>query len=235
MPLAPPIPVGPDLNGGGPPQRRVVAEFAGTPRAGKTTAIHSLRQRLQARGYKVHLIEERAVKSPVPSSHHPQFNLWTATMTSAMMLEAMYDRADADVVLIDRGLFDSLCWMHWYRRSGQLTEREHNAIEKFLCVKPLREVISMVLVMKVDPVVALQRERATWPPGTAKGPGTILNIGTLRELNAAIASTVGQHRHHFPLRELDTTDMGHARAMDTVAEAVQKLVYGAIPVGSRSD
>jgi len=199
-----------------------VAEFAGTPRAGKTSAMHGLNLRLRAGDHRVHLVEERACISPIPASQHPQFNLWTASTTSALILEAMY--SEADVVLVDRGLFDSLCWMDWYRRSGQLTRHDHEAIKRFMCVGPLREIISLVLVMKVDPTVALQRERATWAAGAVKGPGRVMNVGTLTDLNISIAETVDRHRSEFGLHELDTTTMDQAQTVDVVAGAVQELM-----------
>jgi thymidylate kinase len=213
------------------PSRRLVVEFAGTPRAGKTSAMRGLALRLEAGGHQVRLVEERAVASPVPNRQHPHFNLWTATTTSALMLEAMY--ADADVVLVDRGLFDALCWMEWYLRSGHLTKYDHGAIGKFLRVRALRQLTDVVLVMTVDPDVALKRERATREPEKATVPGTIMNVDTLGELNASIAATVRQHRGEFKLQELDTTGSDQAETLEIVASAVQRLVP--VPALARSN
>lgn len=225
-------PGGPDLTEGGPyttpdppgarsgdrPPGPIVVEFAGTPRAGKTSAMHSLMRLLQHRHRIVHLVEERAQLSPVPSSEHPRFNLWTATTTTSLIIQAMY--SEADVVLVDRGLFDSLCWLDWYRNSKRLSHQDADVIDRFLCVAPLRHLTNLVLVMTVDPVVAVRRERATWQQGSPKGTGPIINAGTLTELNDSIAATVSRHSDKFTLQQIDTTHMNPSETVHTIARVV---------------
>ena len=208
---------------------RLVIEFAGTPRAGKTSAMHGLSRHLRSLDLRVHLIEERAGSWPFRSRRHPHFSLWTATATSALMLEAVH--AEADVVLVDRGLFDSLCWMDWYRRTGDLTEDDHEAIERFLRVAPLRELVHLVFVMTVAPDVALQRELLTRLTGRERGPGTIVNTSTLLELNASIAAAADRHRGAFNLHELDTTATNREQTLETVAGTVHGRVGAGIPSG----
>jgi predicted ATPase len=212
------VPTDPPANRGERPFPHFVVEFAGTPRAGKTSAMLALRKQLQSKDYQVEIIEEHA--SIYQSRHHPHFNIWTATKTSSVMLEAM--QSTADVVLIDRGLFDALCWMDWYHHSGHLSESEHNVIEEFLCVRPLRQVIHLVLVMTVDPDVALQRELRAPSVGAARGPRTIMNAETLSNLNSSIAATVDRHHTAFALHKLDTTAISQEQVVELVAEAVRR-------------
>jgi thymidylate kinase len=195
-----------------------VVEFAGTPRAGKTSAMLALQKLLEARHHQVKIIEEHA--SIYQSRRHPYFNIWTATKTTSVMLEAM--QSTADVVLIDRGLFDALCWMDWYHRSGHLSRPEHRVIVEFLCVRPLRQMIHLALVMTVEPAVALQREREAHSAGVARGPRTIMNAKTLCNLNRSIAATVDRHRAEFALLELDTTAINQERVLEMVGKAVRR-------------
>src|SRR5215831_16263584 len=102
-----------------------LVEFAGTPRAGKTTVIRGLTEWLIGDGQRVRVVCEQAPCCPVPSKDHPHFNLWTGARTVCEILEAVY--SDADVALVDRGLFDALCWIEWYRQRARLTSTEHDS------------------------------------------------------------------------------------------------------------
>ncbi|TMC06502.1 MAG: hypothetical protein E6J41_18390 [Chloroflexi bacterium] len=177
---------------------------------------------MSAEGRRVQLVRERAGSWPFSARRHPHFNLWTATATSALMIEAMH--ADVDLVLVDRGLFDALCWMEWYRRLGHLTPHEHRAIGGFLRVGPLRKMIHLVLVMTVEPEVAIQRELATRPPAMGYTPGTVVNTETLALLNDTIAAVANRHRNEFNLHELDTTAMSPEETLQRVAGAVRALL-----------
>ena len=204
----------------------LVIEFAGTPRAGKTSAIHSLAERLSDSGQRVRIVEERASTWPHPSKRHPYFNLWTATETatetSALLIEAVH--AEMDVVLVDRGLFDALCWMEWYRRLGHLTREQHRAIDQFLRLAPFRDLIHLVFVMTVGPVEAIKRELATRLPTDQDRPGSILNTDTLIELNASIAAAAHRHRGEFRLERLDTTTMTRDRTLEEISRSVRALI-----------
>lgn len=179
--------------------RPFVVEFAGTPRAGKTTALRRLRPWLEARGHRVGVVEERARHCKVPYKRHPDFNLWTASATVAEILQARY--AGHDVLLVDRGPFDALTWMDWYRRIGLLPDDEHRAIQGYLGGPTLARMIDLVVMMTVDPAEALHRELAGGRPHT---PGPIINSATLHTINDAI-DAVASSRPDFRVEHLDTT------------------------------
>jgi hypothetical protein len=199
----------------------LIVEFAGTPRAGKSTAMCGLVERLRELGLWVVAIDGEPAGPSLPK-RHPHFNLWAATATSARMIEVMH--TGGDVVLVGKGLFDALCWMEWFRRQDRLTSADHETIERFLRVESLREWVHLVFVMTVDPAVAMQRELDSREDGSGKGPGTVVNNETLYELNEAIAAMVARHRGEFNLMELDTTAMSPEETLDRVADAVQALI-----------
>ena len=106
----------PDEETDAPPPRPCIVELAGTPRAGKTTAMHGLAGRLESTDFRVEVVEEQAARCPVWSKRDPEFNIWTVCTTLAQTIEASYN--NAHVILIDRGIFDALCWMDWYANLG---------------------------------------------------------------------------------------------------------------------
>jgi len=89
-----------------------VIEFAGLPKAGKTTAVNQLYSFLKRCGFGVKVVVERASVCPIRDKRHATFNIWTAATTLAQLLEYTQDPPrpdDPDIVVLDRGLFDSIC------------------------------------------------------------------------------------------------------------------------------
>jgi hypothetical protein len=180
--------------------------------------MKSLACRLAASGHRVHLIEEGAVRSPVPKKEQPHFNLWTAAMTLAEILGATY--ADAAIVLIDRGTFDALCWMEWCQRSQYLSRHDHTTVRRFLNLPTVTQLTGLVLVMRVDPNEAIRREQAIRP----RENGTIMNVETLSAFNDSIEETVSRSSREFNLRELDTTSTDQAGTLAIVTRIVEELM-----------
>jgi len=149
------------------PARPLVIEFAGTPSAGKTTALRGLAAVLRARGYRMALVEEKAKQgNPVRDKHHVQFNLWTACTTIADIVGALW--SEVDVVLVDRGPFDQLAWAEWSRRcpDNPLPEHDRGVFHSCLRTETLSSMVDLVLVMTVDPSEAMRRDGSS-----ARGPG----------------------------------------------------------------
>lgn len=199
-----------------PPARPCIVELAGTPRAGKTTAMHGLARRLRKRDLRVEVVEEQATRCPVWSKRDPDFNIWTACKTLAQTIEASYN--DAHVILIDRGAFDALCWMDWYAKLGCIGPDEQRAIDGLLTLRTLKEKIDLVVVMTVAPEEALRRELAAGPNGS---PGSIVNPETLRMINDSIAAVTAARSDDFRLFPMDTTRRDPRQTLDRIARAVQ--------------
>ena len=68
-------------------RRPVVIEFAGAPKAGKTTTLSTLQAFLKRCGFKVEVVIERASVCPIRDKKHANFNIWTACTTLAQILE----------------------------------------------------------------------------------------------------------------------------------------------------
>lgn len=90
-------------------RRAFVLELTGTPKAGKTTSVNTLRSFFKECGYRVHLLNERAADCPLPMKGHFFFNAWTTATMLSEVLET-YD-TDVDLLILDRGFFDALIWL----------------------------------------------------------------------------------------------------------------------------
>jgi thymidylate kinase len=201
--------------------RVFVVEFAGTPRAGKTTALNGLRERLEGDGYQVHVVEERARLSPVPRKRDPDFNVWTAMTSMANMVEAAHARAQ--IALVDRGVLDALCWMDWHLRSGQLGRKDRAVTDRFLLARS--RLVDLVLLMTVTPSVAVKRDIAS---GRDRSASMIVSPALLSAINRSIYAVRRRHAGQFPLvRHVDTTGLDRAATLDLVVSHVLTAVAAA--------
>jgi thymidylate kinase len=195
-------------------KRPWLVEFAGTPRAGKTTVIRSLSTWLTRAGWDVHLVDEQAECCPVPSKDNPHFNIWTTCSTICRIVEARY--SSADIVLIDRGIFDALCWLEWYHQRG-LPPAEpavYESVSKFAI-----DLIDLVVVMIVDPAQALRRDSAGQPRSE---PGTIMNARTLEAINHSIGTVAERCGGDFRLESVDTSGFTQTDTLTHVTRIVHR-------------
>ncbi|HYW25559.1 MAG TPA: hypothetical protein VE953_15425 [Terriglobales bacterium] len=191
-------------------------ELAGTPRAGKTTALKSLAALLQNCDVIVKTVDESAHRCPIPDKRHPAFNLWTCRTTVHEILEAQ--RGDGRVVLIDRGVADAECWFDWHETRLDSPARVDRTTLNLTSLAPRVPAMDLVLVMETDPAVAMQRDGNGSAGSKA---GQIMNPVTLAELNASIDRTVKRYEALLPLERLDTTHL-------TEHEVVSQLIDRAL-------
>ena len=65
----------------------MVIEFAGVPKAGKTTTLGQVHAFLERCGFRVEVVVEHASIRPIRDRKHADFNVWTACTTLSQILE----------------------------------------------------------------------------------------------------------------------------------------------------
>ena len=139
-------------------KRPIVIEFSGSPKAGKTSSINSLEVFLKRNGFKVKIIQERASVCPVSDKQSPMFNIWTACASLEGLVGTLEDkRNEVDVLIIDRGIFDALCWFEWLVDMGKMEEEQRSIAENFLLMKELVGCIDIVFSFSVEPSISVLR------------------------------------------------------------------------------
>ena len=154
--------------------RPFIVEFLGTPEAGKTTSVKMLRRSLEEKGYKVGLVRESAEIVPdMFKTGCSKGNIWMTLKTAQKLYEEINN--DRDIVLVDRGIVDSLAWNYLYAQRGEFS------IEKSKCVKNFFEAIGV----KTDFIVALTipTEESIRRRG---GEGHVVNRKFIEEFNREI-------------------------------------------------
>ena len=142
----------------------LVIEFTGTPNAGKTTLIKFLADLLESMGYKVEIKQEDAeiVPSCIPKKTWER-NLWITQGQIQSLLETKF--SSADIILFDRGFYDSLFWAEFLSVQDVCTKEDSKTLIDFL--ESLNNKFSFkpdfLFIIDVSISVSIKRERVASP------------------------------------------------------------------------
>lgn len=211
----------------------IVIEFAGIPKAGKTTILNQLQAFLKRCGFKAEIVVERASVCPIRDKKHSNFNVWTACTTLSHVLEKTQDppiSEDPHILILDRGLFDSLCWLEMMVKLERLREDDFAIIDKFLRIKDWRKRISAVVVMTSTPEDAMEREKGFLPVVGAEG--SIMNNKVLAKMLETTKNNIDRLKGDFKIFHVDTslsdTKNNPKKTAELVAEFVLTLIEDVI-------
>jgi len=187
-------------------RKPVVIEFAGIPKAGKTSTLGQLYSFLKRCGFRVEVVVERASMCPIRDKKHTNFNIWTACTTLSQILEKTQTppRADdPDILILDRGLFDSICWLTMMARLSRLRRDDLKIIENFLRIDDWKKRITVVLLMTASPLDSLERERGYIPvEGTY---GSIMNEEVLEQMLMITLDLEKRLKNEFNIHVVNTS------------------------------
>lgn len=186
-------------------RRPIVIEFCGSPKSGKTSCITSLNIFLKRNGFKTRILTERASVCPISNKHDPLFNIWTACMSIAGISDHISSGVDkVDIIIADRGIFDSLCWFEWQYSKRYLDYDNYTALKQFLTMKFWRRYIDLIYVFQVEPDISMEREYAHL---LTRKTGSIMNNEILSEYNLAIGSASTNYKRLF--KKIDVVNTGN--------------------------
>lgn len=214
-------------------RRPVVIEFAGAPKAGKTTTLSTLQTFLKRCGFKVEVVIERASVCPIRDKKHPNFNIWTACTTLAQILEKTQHQHERtphpdspEILILDRGLFDALIWLGMMEHLSKLKKEDRECVERFLLMEDWRKRISGVIVMTASPENSMTREKGDLP---VEGPaGSIMNEKWLSQFKENILLTCERLERRFRIFQVDTSQKEVKDKRRETAEKVAGIVLDLI-------
>jgi predicted NUDIX family phosphoesterase/thymidylate kinase len=209
-------------------RKSIVIEFAGVPKAGKTTTLGQIQTFLKRCGFKVEVVVERASVCPIKDKKHVNFNIWTACTTLAQILEKTQNPPrtdDPQVLILDRGIFDAVCWLRVMERLQRIRRTELEIVERFLKLSDWRDRISGVIFMTVAPEEAMQREQGMLP--VEGGLGSVMNESVLHRMLSTARSTAKDLKDFFRIFEIDTSK-GNNKSQKKTAEEVAEIILNLI-------
>ena len=217
-------------------RKPIVLEFAGVPKAGKTTTLNALQAFLKRCGFRVEIVVERASVCPILDKKHANFNVWTACTTLAQILEKTQNPPrpeDPHILILDRGLFDSICWLTLMERLERIRPQDRELIERFLRLDDWRKRISAVFVMTVSPTDALTREKGLLP--VEGGKGSIMNQDVLNQMLNTTKEAAERMKSDFRIFNIDTSSGQLKNGAKKTAEIVADLALNIIEEHLRED
>ncbi len=198
-------------------RRPYVLELAGTPKAGKSTQLGVLRDFLKQAGFEVSVMRERAADCPVPMKGHFFFNAWTSATMLAQVLANLDTRAE--LLILDRGFFDSLVWLELQYQRGQVSEDEKETFERFMLLKRWRKLTDHTVLLTAEPGVAMSRENLG---RLLPRKGSIMNPEELANYNKILGAVQDTHKDAFDVTVVDTS---HSQSpLDTAVDLLDKVL-----------
>jgi predicted NUDIX family phosphoesterase len=216
-------------------RKPVIFEFAGVPKAGKTSTLNALQAFLKRCGFRAEIVIDSTALCPIRDQTHSNFNVWTACTTLAQILGKTHNPPGfdgPDILILDRGLFDALCWLRLRERLQRIRPKERQVIESFLRLAEWRRRILAVFVMLASPEDAMQREKGLLP--VEREEGSIMNEKVLAQVLNTTRETSKSLKKEFRIFEIDTSAERKGGAKQ-IAEAVANLALNVIEEHLRED
>lgn len=181
-------------------RKPIVIEFCGSPKSGKSTCIEAVKNVLRECNYNVYVIHEKAKICPIMNKFDPMFNFWTVTTTINELMEIMdrnymYDTKEKiDVILIDRGIYDSLIWFKWLELNNAISQKQFTKIYKTLTLDTIKRKIDKIFIFESNTNESLNRE-----PGSdfTNKKGIIMNANVLDSFNDAMSKIDESYCQYF--------------------------------------
>jgi predicted NUDIX family phosphoesterase len=201
------------------PKRPIIIEFCGSPKSGKTQAVTSLTIFLKRNGFNVKVLTERASVSPVSDKRSPYFNAWTGSAILTGLIPFLSEPVtDVDVVIADRGVFDTLCWFTWLLENGAMSGEEGQDMIAFFLTRRFRRATDLVLAFTASPTASMEREYSQL---LTRKFGSIMAPEVLSSYVASVKSTIEKFGPKFKnVTSIDTS----ALSQNQVAVEVTKTV-----------
>ena len=193
-------------------RRPLLIEFCGSPKAGKSTTIASLNIFLKRNGFNTVVLTERASVCPIDNKTHPFFNFWTMSSAIADIVKHLdMGAGKIDIIISDRGIFDSLCWFNWLNKNPSLSSpyldnKTFSGLQKFILMDMWRDYIDLIYIFRVNPETSIKREYSNL---LTEKRGTIMTEDVLGGFNDSVKYVVdkfGDKFRNIKIIETDTPD-----------------------------
>lgn len=202
------------------PKRPIIIEFCGSPKSGKTQAVTSLTIFLKRNGFSVRVLTERASVCPVSDKRSPFFNVWTGASILAALIPYLSESVpDVDVVIADRGIFDTLCWFTWLVNEHSMSEAERSELTTLFLTKRFRQATDLVLAFTATAEASMEREYANL---LTRKLGSIMAPRVLDSYVSSINETVDQHGPSF--KNVISIDTSNDSQNDVAVEVTRHVL-----------
>jgi hypothetical protein len=86
------------------------------------------------------------------------FNAWSLNYAISEILLAHHNVDRSDLVILDRGPFDSLAWMGVLKERSQLSENEYDIIRAYALHRHWMSKLALIFLLTCTPAISMSRE-----------------------------------------------------------------------------
>lgn len=195
--------------------RPYVIEVLGTPEAGKTTTIKEVISSLKQKGFKVKYIQESAEILPAEFTKGSiEAHVWMRLHTAMLILHALV--SDNEIILVDRGILDTLFWDSLFFKKGALSKSQLDSVDNFFSNLSLMPNFSIIFT--TSPEEAIIRRG---------GEGRIVTETFIKNFNDELKSFCDK-KILIPKLEIDTTNMSIESVSLQVENSILQNYYNNI-------
>lgn len=217
-------------------KRPLIVELAGLPKSGKTTVVNSLSLFLRRNDIKCVVVTERAAVCPINNKLHVDFNVWTGCTSLVNILNYKQHREHM-VIIVDRGVFDSLVWLNLLHKRGKLKDDELKSFETFFLMERWRKEFDLVISMKASVEESIKRE---FKDLLTKKEGSIMNRPFLTEYLQVLDECYEKYAALFKkVKVIDTTEIqpleGSEKCVSEVLQCLKELSDERLVLISKED
>lgn len=199
--------------------RPFVVEFDGMPSCGKTTVIKEVDTYFRRNDFRVFTPQEGAqVVRHIPRNT-PEYNIRTALYIIHVLMDVSWGHT-YDLVLLDRGIFNSLVWLDYWHEKNLLDNEQKDLLTRFYLLPFFTKKIDCAILMSCDPDVACTRENQI---ETCGRNGRFTNPDTLRTLQKRYLTMYEKCASQHP--QLITLDTTHVTKHEMVQCAIGLITH----------
>lgn len=200
-------------------RKPLIIEFTGPPNSGKTTLINFLRNLLESMEYYVEVKQEDAelVPSCIPKKTWAR-NVWITYGQLQSLIETKFSKAD--IILLDRGFYDSLFWADFLKVQHVCTPEDSTSLLKILNemdtqfnLKP-----DYLFVIDVSTTVSLKRRYAA-----CNGEQIVLSTNEFIDFYKDELEKFYK-KIHVPMFRLDTSSLSLIEMQEIVLNEILKIL-----------
>lgn len=165
----------------------LIVEFAGSPKAGKSTTIDIVTHFFRRTKFKIWAPTEGASKRTPYFLRRDlvAFNAWALNYAISEILTAYHNVEEYDLVVLDRGPFDSLAWMGVLKDDEKLDQDGYDRIKNFARHPKWADLVDRIYLFTCSPATSLIREHEA---KLIQSDGTAMNEEMLRKLYSQYSS-----------------------------------------------
>lgn len=182
-------------------------EFLGTPEAGKTTVINRICSDC-SKFAKVTVLRESAEITPdffekgsIPA------HFWMRLTTARGILEKKFSSIPNELILVDRGIVDTIFWDHYFGKIGKLSAEEVTHANVFF--QDLGLIPNLIVFLTTTPKESISRRG---------GEGRIVTLDFVSDFNTALSTFMKEVT--IPVYHLDTTNLSKDEVYSKVIQEI---------------